>query len=47
MLGHVLLVLNTRYQGKFNYYREIWRHIKKYDKNIRKEFEAIVSRSKA
>ncbi len=46
MLGHVLLALNTRYRGKFDYYREIWRHIKKNDKNIRKEFEAIVSSSK-
>lgn len=47
MLGHVLFALNTKYKGKFNYYREIWSHIKGSDKDIREEFEAIFSETKA
>lgn len=43
MLGHTLFALNTEYKGKFNYYREIWSHFKKSDKDIRKEFETIIS----
>lgn len=47
MLGHVLFALNTKYKGKFNYYREIWSHIKGSDKDIREELEAIFSETKA
>lgn len=43
MLGHVLFALNAEYKGKFNYCGEIWSHFKKSSKDIRKEFETIIS----
>ncbi len=43
MLGYVLFVLNIKYKGQFAYYSDILENIEKYNGDIRKEFEAIIS----
>lgn len=44
MLGHVLFALDIRYKGKFEYYKDIWSNIKKYNRDIKKELEAMYSK---